>query len=312
MKRIQFHPYGGAEEMRLEEFALPSQGVGQIAVRVKAASVNPVDWKIRNGMVKLLTGRRFPRAMGTDFSGIVEAVGTGVSRLKPGDAVFGVARLLKESGAFAQTLITDEKLAVVKPVTLSFEDAACLPIVATTAWHGLVEKAKLARGQSVFVTGCLGSVGRAAVQIARSRGAQISGSCSAASMDEARQLGVTTVVDYVIDVSAALAGRFDVVFDAAGTLSLWQAKTLLRPGGLFLDINPTGAKMLQGLVNPGYRFVAYCPAALPHIAEAAATGTLKPHIGKIVSLNEAIPAIAALEGSGQPKGKLVIVMTAGL
>lgn len=311
MKKIQYQRYGGSEEMRLEDVDLPSPGAGQIAVRVMAASVNPVDWKIRNGMMKLLTGRRFPRAMGTDFSGIVQAVGRGVSHLKPGDAVFGLSRLLKESGAFAEIVVTDEKLAVLKPAKLSFEEAACLPVVGTTAWNGLVDKAKLSRGQSVFITGCLGNVGRAALQLAVSHGAQVSGSCSAKTMNEARQLGATTVVDYASDYLAGLAGRFDVVFDTAGTLSLQQARRLLRSGGLYLDVNPTMAKMLRGMFTPGYRLVACSPAALLHISKSAAAGILMPSIGKTVSLGEAIPAIAALEHTGQPKGKLVIAMAAG-
>ncbi|SHJ41002.1 NADP-dependent oxidoreductase [Paraburkholderia terricola] len=153
MKRIQYHRYGGHDQMRLEEFTLEEPGTGQVVVRVKAASVNPVDWKVRNGVMKFMTGRRFPRAMGSDFSGVVEAVGQSVLRLKVGDEVLGTAPI-KAGGAFADKLVVDE-FVVAKPHALSFEQAATLPIVGVTAWCGLVDKAQLKQGQSVFVHGCL-------------------------------------------------------------------------------------------------------------------------------------------------------------
>ena len=118
MKRIQYHRYGGPNEMQLEEFELARPGVGQVWVRVKAASVNKVDWFVRNGGLKIVTRWRFPRAMGTDFAGVVEAVGSSVSRLKVGDEVVGTTPV-RESGAFAEALVTNEKLAVVKPRALS-------------------------------------------------------------------------------------------------------------------------------------------------------------------------------------------------
>jgi len=308
MKRIQFHRYGGPEVMRLEEFALPALRAGRIAVRVKAASVNPVDWKLRNGDVKLLTGFRFPRGMGMDFAGVVEAVGPGVSRLKPGDAVLGTAGA-RQPGAFAEALVAGEASAIVKPAGLSFEQAACLPIVAVTAWNGLIHKARLAPGQSVFVHGCLGGVGRAAVQIALMHGAKVGGSCSAESFAEARILGADPLVDYADADLSALERRFDIVFDTAGTLAMRQAFALLRPGGVFLDINPAAGRFLRGLLDRRYRFVLadVTAATLGKVAEAAAAGHLMPVIGRTVTLTEAIPAIANLEATRRPRGKLVIL-----
>src|SRR5580658_10043204 len=117
MKRIQYHRYGGPEEMRLETYELAAPGKDEIAVRVSASSVNPVDWKIRQGAMKFMTGRRFPRAMGMDFSGVVESVGAGVTRFRAGDEVFGTVPM-KPSGAFAQRLVTKENLAVKKPASI--------------------------------------------------------------------------------------------------------------------------------------------------------------------------------------------------
>src|SRR5271156_783406 len=171
MRRVQYHRYGGPEELRLEEFSLPEPGRGQIRVQARAAAANPMDWKIRNGELKMMTGRSFPRGLGHDFAGVVEALGPAVTRLKVGDEVFG-ATGLKQSGTFAEALVTDEKTVFLKPRSLSFEEAAALPIVSATAWTALVDLAKLQAGQQVFITGCLGGVGRIAVQVARMRGAE--------------------------------------------------------------------------------------------------------------------------------------------
>ena len=139
MKRIQYHRYGGPEVLRLEEFALAAPGRGQIRVRIRAAAANPMDWKIRSGEMKMMTGRKFPRGLGHDFAGVVEAVGPNVTRFKVGDEVFG-ATGLKESGTFAEALVTEEKTVFLKPQSLSFEEAAALPIVSAAAWTALVGK----------------------------------------------------------------------------------------------------------------------------------------------------------------------------
>ena len=307
MKRIQYHRFGGPATMQLDEFELKQPGIGQIVVHTKAASANPVDWKIRNGVMKFMTGFRFPRAMGSDFSGIVEAVGPSVMRIKIGDEVLGTTSM-KIGGAFADKLMTDEKLVVVKPPALSFVQAASLPIVGTTAWCGLVGKAQLKPGQSAFVHGCLGGVGRAASQLAMALGARVVGSCRGAAMDEALALGLDDVVDYQRFHVAPLHRQFDVVFDTAGTLSLKEGRTLLKPGGLVLDINPSPGKLLGIMLSSRHRMVVAKPTPniLTKVADMAAIGKLMPSIGKTVSLCDAIPALTALEQQSIPKGKLVI------
>ena len=185
MKRIQYHYYGGPEVLRIEEFALAAPGRGQICVRVRAAAANPMDWKIRRGEMRALSGFRFPRSLGHGFAGMVEAVGPGVERLKGGDEVFG-ATSIRQAGAFAEYVVADKKNVGLKPPSISFEQAAALTVASGTAWNALVAKARLRAGQSVFVAGCLGGVGRSAVQIARMRGAEVAGSCSASGRQEAR------------------------------------------------------------------------------------------------------------------------------
>lgn len=308
MKRIQYLRYGGPEELRLDEAPPPVVGRGQIRVRVRAAAANPMDWKIRRGELKALSGFRFPRGLGHDFAGVVEAVGPGVERLKVGDEVAG-ATSIRKAGAFAEYVVADEKNAWLKPPSISFEQAAALTVVGGTAWNALVAKARLRAGQSVFISGCLGGVGRSAVQIARMRGANVVGSCSASGREEALALGVGEVVDYRAFDIAPYRHRFDVVFDAAGALSLSQCRAMLKPSGMSLHIVPTPAKWI-GCLLPSRHHLVFgnpTPQSLAGVTEAAERGKLVPAIGRIVPLSEAISAVVELERTGSPKGKLVIV-----
>jgi NADPH:quinone reductase-like Zn-dependent oxidoreductase len=308
MKRVQYHHYGGPEELRLEEFVLPEPGSHEIQVRVKAAAANPMDWKIRKGEMKMLTGGKFPRGLGHDFAGIVEAVGSNVTRFKVGDEVFG-ATGLKEAGAFAEALIAEEKTVLLKPQSLSFEQAAALPIVSATAWTALTDKAKLRAGQLVFITGCLGGVGRVATQLAQMQGAEVVGSCGASRVDEALAMGVKEVVDYGAFNAGQYRGRFDVVFDTHGALSPSECETMLKSGGVALHIVPTPRKMLLSVVSPKHKiiFARLTRQSMNEITKAAEQGKIAPTIGRIVPLSEAIPAIIELEKTSSPGGKLLVI-----
>jgi len=308
MKRIQYDRYGGAEELYIKDVPLPEPGKGQVRVRVRAAGVNPMDWGIRRGRAKMFTGDQFPRALGHDFAGVVDAVGPGVTRLKVGDAVFSAVGM-KEAGAFAEALVADEKHVLIKPASLSFEQAAAMTIVSLTAWNALVDKAKVRAGQSVFIGGCLGGVGRAAVQIALIHGAKVTGSCSAADREEALALGVGEVVDYRNFDVARYKGRFDIVVDTATKLSMDQLNVLLKPGGRAVHVVPSPAIMLRGLISSRHTAVvgAPTPGSLAGIQKAVDQGKLVQKIGQVVPLSDAIPAIAELEKTRSLKGKLVIV-----
>jgi NADPH:quinone reductase-like Zn-dependent oxidoreductase len=308
MKRVQYLHYGGPEELRLDEVKPPDAGRGQIRVRVRAAAANPMDRKIRRGEMKALSGFRFPRGLGHDFAGLVEAVGPGVERLKVGDEVFGVTSI-RQAGAFAELVVADEKNVWLKPPSISFEQAAASTVVSATAWNALVAKARLSAGQSVFITGCLGGVGRAAVQIARMRRANVAGSCSASGREEALALGVGEVVDYHAFDIASYKRRFDVVFDTAGALSLSQCGAMLKRRGMSLHIVPTAAKLI-GCLLPSRHHLVFGnpnPQCMAGIAEAIEGGQLVAAIGRTAPLSEAISAIIELERTGSPKGKLVIV-----
>ena len=310
MKRVQYLRYGGPEQLRLDEVEQPVPGRGEILVRVRAASANPMDWKIRRGELKMLSGFRFPRGLGHDFAGVVEAVGPGVKQRKVGDAIFGVTSI-RQAGAFAEFVVADEKNTALKPSSLSFEQAAALTIVSLTAWNALIAKAKLKPGQAVFITGCLGGVGRAAVQIARMQNAKVFGSCNASGREEALALGVTEVFDYHAFDAASYRHRFDVIFDTAGALSLGQCSAMLKPRGLSVHIVPTPGKFIGCLLSSRHYLVFGnpTPLSLAGITEAAERGKLVPAIGRLSPLSEAISALVELETTGLPKGKLVVVPT---
>jgi NADPH:quinone reductase-like Zn-dependent oxidoreductase len=309
MKRIQYYEYGGPETMRLEDFELERPGKGQVAVKVRFAAINPIDWKVRNGRLRMMTGKAFPRAMGSDFSGTVISVGAGVQRFKPGDAVFGLARI-KESGALGSAVVTHETFMAQKPDALSFDDAACLGTPGVTAWNGLVDKARLKAGQHVFVNGCTGAVGESTVQIARMLGATVSGSCSAAAMQEARALGLQDVYDYRTTDLSMLSERFDVVYDTAATMTTAVGVGLLRKDGVFLDIDPTPAKFLRALVNRKLKPIVCSPRAeiLEGLARAAGQGRFRLPVAEIVPLSDAIRLLGTLEGGSRIRGKALVVM----
>ncbi|MCX8475354.1 MAG: NAD(P)-dependent alcohol dehydrogenase [Sphingomonas sp.] len=308
MKRVQYDCYGGPEEMYVEECALPPVRAGEVGVAIRAAAINPFDWKLRQGAMKLVTGGRFPRAMGTDFAGVVEAVGEDVTSVRVGDEVFGSIDF-KKSGAFAEAAVVDAAHLVKKPAGLSFAEAACLPIPAMTAWVAIVDKARVRAGSRVFIHGCSGAVGAFAVQLARSRGAQVSGACGPASRVGVAAAGVDPVFDYADKDGIAQHGMFDAIFDTLGTLDVGEGLSLLNRGGVLVDINPTPARMLRGMLTRPYK-LAFATAGvkhLPGIAELADAGILRPTVGREAPFGDALPVIAELEAGARAAGRTVLI-----
>jgi NADPH:quinone reductase-like Zn-dependent oxidoreductase len=308
MKRIQYHRYGGPEVMRFEDFEAAPPGANEVLVRVRAAAVNPYDWKIRNGEMKMMSGRKFPQGVGHDFAGVIEAVGQDVNRLGVGDEVLGAAQI-KEGGAFAEAVVVHEKGVARKPAGLSFEEAAAIPTVGVAALQAVVRKGNFQPGQAVFVHGCLGGVGRTAVQIALTRGAaMVGGSCRVSSMQDARHLGVTPVVEFD-SIPTTLEGQFDIVFDTAGSLSPATARMLLKSGGRIVDIVPSAAKFAKSVLPGPYHVVIARHNAedLRELAQACAHGSLRLPIARTVPLSHAIAALTELELDNRPKGGKLII-----
>jgi len=309
MRRVQYHRYGGPEVLRLEDADLPAPAAGQVRVRVRAAAANAMDWKIRSGELRAMTGRAFPRGLGHDFAGVVETVGAGITRLHVGDEVLGAATP-RQAGAFAELVLADEQGVAAKPEGLPFEHAATLPVVGVTALQALTRTGGVQPGQAVFVHGCLGGVGRAAVQLAKQRGAHVTGSCRPASAPLARDLGVDQVVDFDVDPSP-LAHRSDLVLDTVGSLPITTARALLRPGGRIVDIVPTPRKFARSFLPGAYSVLMGRPDTgdLAEVAGAAAYGLLHLPIARTVPLADAIQAITDLERAPTSGGgKLVITM----
>ncbi|MET0267683.1 MAG: NAD(P)-dependent alcohol dehydrogenase [Duganella sp.] len=309
MQRIQYHQYGGPEVMRLEHFELEAPGKGEVALRVRYAAINPIDWKLRQGEMKIVTGKRFPRAMGMDLSGTVTAVGPGVTRFKVGDAVFGQARF-KQCGALGEAAIASENALAHKPASLSFEQAACLGSPGVTAWNALFDKGRLVAGQHILINGCMGAVGEAAVQLARKHGIRVSGTCGAADMDRARSLGVETVFDYRLVNLAHTTQRYDAVLDTSATLPGDTGLALLKDDGVLLDLHPTPGKFIKALFSRRLKMVVCTPTAeiLEQLGHAAGMGALRLPIAKEVALDEAIALLTAIEGGQRLRGKAVVRM----
>ncbi len=309
MRRLQYHRYGGPDVLTLGEARTPTPGRGQVLVRVRAAAANAMDWKIRNGDMRPMTGRKFPRGVGHDFAGVIEQVGAGVTRFQVGDEVLGAARL-QEAGAFADFVIADERSVAHKPDALTFAQAATLPVVGITAYQAVTKAGKLRPGQEIFINGCLGGVGGVAVQVATGVGASVTGSCRSGSEADAHQLGVGTVVAFDLD-PAPLTRRFDVVFDTAGTLPFATARRMLKPGGRIIDIVPSGAKFARSILPGPYTAFMGRPDSddLQKLADAAGRGEITTRISRTVTLAHAIPALIDLENAPTSSGgKLVITI----
>lgn len=307
MKRVQYDRYGGPERMYLGDYALPPAGAGQVRISVRAAALNPFDWKLRRGGMRLVTGRRFPKAMGTDFAGVVEAVGHGVTTFQAGDEVFGSLDF-KVSGAFAEAVVADARYLAKKPAGLSFAEAASLPIAAMTAWVAIIDKVKVRPGARIFINGCAGAVGAFAAQLSVAHGASVCGACGPASRQGAKDAGVDTVLDYGDLAAYRAAGEFDAVFDTLGTLGVGQGLALLKPRGVFVDINPTLGRALRGALSRRYKlaFASMGMDRLAAIGDLAGEGVLRPTIGGVAPFSQAVNAIAEAEAGVRRAGKTVI------
>ena len=237
MQAWTYRCYGSADVLKLENVAKPVPGDDQVLVRVRAASVNPLDWHYLHGapyIMRMGSGIGAPEdpRIGVDFAGTVEAVGKAVSRFKPGDAVFGGA-----DGAFAEyVIVRDSKALAAKPGKLTFEQAASIPIAGLTALQALRDAGQIQAGQKVLVNGASGGVGSFAVQIAKSFGAEVTGVCSTRNLDMVRALGADHVVDYTREDFTLGDVRYDLVVDMVGNRGPFEIKRVLAPKGRLVII----------------------------------------------------------------------------
>lgn len=309
MKRVQFSRYGGPEVMSFGEYALSELAPNWVRVRVKTAALNPLDWKLRQGVMKFVTGRKFPQGMGSDFAGVVESVGSQVTDFEVGDEVFGTVEI-KRQGAFAELVDADASLLVHKPTAISFSEAACIPIPAATAWAAVIDAANAREGAHIFINGCSGAVGSFAVQLALAYGACVSGSCGTSSAQSVQAAGVNPVFAYEDKTAMAANGPYDAVFDTLGTLPVTDGLAMLKKRGRFIDINPTLGRMLRGFVSGRYKMVFATSGfkSLQNIADVAMDGKLRSSIALEVPFSEALNVIKDAELGKRPPGRVVLVM----
>src|SRR5438093_6019858 len=235
MKAIVIHEYGGPEVLKYEDVPRPDPKDDQILVRVIAGGVNPVDGMIRSGMFAKYEKAVFPMIPGADIAGVVKKVGSKVTKFKPGDPVFAYVTL-KNSGGYAEYALMTKHEAAPKPNSLTYVEAAAVPIVALTAWQALIDTAKLKAGQTVLIHGGSGGVGSFAIQIAKAHGAKVIATASTANQELLKQLGADVAIDYAKQNFENIAKDVDVVLDSIGKDTLARSYGVVKKGGIIVSL----------------------------------------------------------------------------
>jgi NADPH:quinone reductase-like Zn-dependent oxidoreductase len=318
MRAVVIDGYGGSERLQVREIADPGPpGPGQVLLRVRATSVNPIDWKIRRGSLRFVIPARLPLTPGFDAAGEVAALGPEVTRFEPGDLVFGGVDVARHGGASAELVLAREAALAPMPGSLSFEEAAALPTAGLTALQALRDKGELAAGERVVVNGASGGVGHLAVQITRALGARATGVASARNLDFLRELGAERVIDYEEDDFPAEDDAWEVVFDAAGNRSYRDVEpSLVGDGGIYVTtkVGPdifgwVAFTTVGGLLGQKKRArmvtVKYRAEDLVHLGRLADTGRLRPHLAETFPLDE-IRKAHELSETGHVRGKIAI------
>ncbi|NUT54095.1 MAG: NADP-dependent oxidoreductase [Saccharothrix sp.] len=309
MRAVVQYRFGGPEVLEVVDVEQPVAGPGEVLVKVAAAGVNPLDWKIRSGDVPMYGEPPF--VLGVDVSGTVEAVGPGVRRFAVGDAVFGMPRLPAPTRAYAEYLTAPADELARKPETVDHPAAAGLASSALTAWQALVDIADVRAGQRVLVHAAAGGVGHMAVQIAKARGGYVLGTARADKHEFLRGLGIDEPIDYTAVDFAEVARDVDVVFDLIGGEYGPRSLRTLRPGGLLVSAvraDPGTDEAEADARGVRFTLVGVAPSGtdLDEIAALAAAGKLTAHVDTMLPLADAAKA-HELGETGRVKGKIVLV-----
>src|ERR1039457_2568335 len=318
MKAIVYYNYGTPDVLKYKEIEKPTAGDDEVLVRVRATSVNPLDWHFMRGtpyFVRIMTGLRRPKVtrLGVDVAGQVEAVGRNVTQFKPSDEVFGTCR-----GAFAEYACTSESALVMKPDNVTLEQAASVPIAAFTALQGLRDKGQIQPGQKVLINGAAGGVGTFAVQIAKSLGAEVTGVCSTTNVDMVRSIGADHVIDYTQEDFTKRGRRYDLIFDCVGNRSLSECRRALNADGICVMVGDLSGRGMIGLLS---RLIAALVLSrfmrqkavtflarpnkedLTTMYELIKSGKVQPVIDKRYTLRE-VPAAIRYLGEKHARGKV--------
>jgi NADPH:quinone reductase-like Zn-dependent oxidoreductase len=306
MKAIIVHEYGGPEVLKYEEVPRPEPKDDQILVRVIAAGVNPVDGMIRSGLFAKYEKDVFPMTPGADIAGVVEKVGSKITKFKAGDPVFAYVSL-KGGGGYAEYALATEGDTAAKPKSLTYIEAAAVPIVALTAWQALIDTAKLSAGQTVLIHGGSGGVGSFAIQIAKARGAKVIATASTANQDLLKELGADVAIDYTKQKFEDIAKDVDVVLDSVGRDTLARSYGVVKKGGFIVSIvaQPDRAALEKHGIRGAVLSVDPNAAELAHIGKLIDEKKIKVIVSQTVPLSEAAKAQEQV-ATGHTRGKIVL------
>jgi NADPH:quinone reductase-like Zn-dependent oxidoreductase len=311
MKAAVFTRYGGNEVVEVKEFPVPFPGAGEVVIKVHAASVNPVDWKVRDGMARIFTGSKFPKVLGCECAGEVFETGPGAEKFRKGDRVV-MYTSVKRLGAFAEYACTAEDRVYPLPEGISFEQAACLPIAGLTALQSLRDHGRIAAGKKVLINGAAGGVGHFAVQIAKIFGAEVIGVTSNRNVEFVKGLGADRVIDYSKDDFTKGTRLYDLVFDAVSMSSFGACKKVLTESGRYVNTLPNATILVQFLTTllPGKKarsmWVKPSASDMAWMMEQIKAGRVKVVIEQSYPLDRVKDALAASEG-GRTRGKIVVM-----
>jgi NADPH:quinone reductase-like Zn-dependent oxidoreductase len=306
MKAIRIQTYGGPEVLRYEEAPRPRISEHDVLVRVHAAGVNPLDWKVRSGSLNGSVRHELPLIPGWDVSGVVEEVGRHVLRFKRGDEVFAMGDPTRD-GAYAEYIAVREGIVAVKPKSLYHVRAAAVPLAGLTAWQSLFNLGQLQSGQRILIHGGSGGVGHFAVQLAKWKGAYVVATASTKKQELLRKLGADEIIDYTTRKFEKIVEKIDIILDTIGGETQERSWCLLKKGGVLISLlqSPSEQKAKQFSVRAVMCRVQPDGVQLSKIAKVIDSARLRPTINRILPLSEARRA-HELSQSGHVHGKIVL------
>ena len=307
MKAVQIHHYGGPEALVYEDVPMPAINDDDVLIKVEAASINPIDWKVRSGLRKD-PNRHLPLILGWDVSGVIERLGKNVTDFQPGDQVYSRPDVTR-NGAYAEYIAVRASEIALKPQSLEYSKAAAVPLAGITAWQGLFTHGKLQKGQKVLIQGASGGVGTLAVQLAKWAGAYVIGTASAKNVEFLRQLGADEVIDYEKEHFENKLHNIDLVFDTIGGDTQIKSLNVLKPGGILVStVGIKDEEMVKARGITGIAYMAQSSAEQLHqLAQLIDQGRLMPIISKTFPLSEAAEAQIESE-EGHTRGKIVLIV----
>jgi NADPH:quinone reductase-like Zn-dependent oxidoreductase len=238
MKAIVYQKFGTADVLQTVEQPIPTINANEVLVKIKAFSINPMDWKIRKGEMKLMSGSKFPKHIGTDFSGIVEDTGSSVTGFKKGDEVFGVVKNIMKEGVSAEYIAVTASLVWKKPANISFAQAASIPVVGTAAVTALEKMGNINSQTNILVNGATGGFGMFLLQLLKKRGANVTAVTSTKGVAFAKNWGASSVIDYTKEDVLSQSVTYDIVIDLSGKIGYKAAKQIMKSKAIFLNPTP--------------------------------------------------------------------------